>query len=154
MELANPFADNVAFYSVLLPMPPSVNHLYATVRGRRVLSKEGRNYKSAIGLSISVDMSRKRLTIPSKTAQIGIAALFTFDNNRRTDLDNRLKALLDCLTGLVYPDDSQVAAILTTKRIDKTAVASVIMRVYVVNAKPTPSGATLPLAQPSSIPTP
>jgi len=35
-----------------LPLPPSVNHLYATVRGRRVLSAEGRAYKRDVHLYI------------------------------------------------------------------------------------------------------
>ena len=32
-----------------LPVPPSVNHQYATVNGRRLLSVTGRSYKAQVG---------------------------------------------------------------------------------------------------------
>ena len=35
-----------------LPLPPSVNHLYATVNGRRVLSRAGRNYKALVAEAV------------------------------------------------------------------------------------------------------
>jgi len=34
--------------SVTLPVPPSINHQYATVNGRRVLSAMGRGYKAQV----------------------------------------------------------------------------------------------------------
>jgi crossover junction endodeoxyribonuclease RusA len=32
--------------ALVLPLPPSINHQYATVNGRRVLSRAGRDYKA------------------------------------------------------------------------------------------------------------
>ncbi|MDH4187838.1 MAG: hypothetical protein OEV08_12665, partial [Nitrospira sp.] len=35
--------------ALTLPVPPSVNHQYATVNGRRLLSSAGRTYKAHVG---------------------------------------------------------------------------------------------------------
>jgi Holliday junction resolvase RusA-like endonuclease len=89
-----------------------VNHLYATFRGRRILSREGRAYKAKVGLLI-------------KTAQVG-----TFDGpvsvgvklyrpRKAGDLDGFLKSLLDSMTGLIYADDSQIVRLFAERFDDK-----------------------------------
>ncbi|HKP00750.1 MAG TPA: hypothetical protein VJU02_03865, partial [Nitrospiraceae bacterium] len=35
--------------ALTLPVPPSVNHQYATVNGRRLISSAGRAYKAQVG---------------------------------------------------------------------------------------------------------
>ena len=35
-----------------LPLPPSINQQYATVKGRRVLSRASRKYKKEVGQAI------------------------------------------------------------------------------------------------------
>ncbi len=95
-----------------LPMPPSVNSLFATVGRRRVLSKRGREYVKAVGdavrehaPSVSFGASRLRLSMTLYPA-----------NRRRADLDNRVKALADslCKAGL-FDDDSQVDFLQVTR---------------------------------------
>lgn len=95
-----------------LPYPPSVNNLYATFRNRRIVSREGRAFKDraavvarAAGLelldgeiSVSVDVFRPR---------------------KAGDLDGRLKAILDCLTGVAWHDDKQVTHIVARRFDDK-----------------------------------
>jgi crossover junction endodeoxyribonuclease RusA len=87
--------------SFTLPYPPSVNNLYATVRGRRVLSAKGRAYKATVESIVGRNMIE---------GEVAVAVAF-YRPARRGDLDNTLKALLDALTGLAYHDDSQVAQI-------------------------------------------
>src|SRR5688572_7793184 len=41
-----------------LPVPPSVNHQYATVHGRRLLSAKGRAYKTLVGQQILVALAQ------------------------------------------------------------------------------------------------
>src|SRR6478672_7924160 len=41
-----PEQQSIAF---TLPVPPSINHQYATVNGRRLLSSSGRAYKAQVG---------------------------------------------------------------------------------------------------------
>ncbi|MGZ8422941.1 MAG: hypothetical protein ACXW34_08705, partial [Nitrospira sp.] len=50
----------VAYDSIelTLPVPPSVNHQYATVKGRRLLSAKGRAYKDLVGQQILVALAQ------------------------------------------------------------------------------------------------
>src|SRR4030095_13345965 len=44
-------ADPV-FLTLTLPLPPSINHQYATVQGRRLLSSAGRRFKTQGGQTL------------------------------------------------------------------------------------------------------
>lgn len=84
-----------------LPLPPSVNRMYRAVRGKVLLSQEGRAYKDACALAavaqLGVDPMEGRLILRAD-----------FHMNDRGDLDNRFKALLDALQGSAYYNDSQL----------------------------------------------
>lgn len=88
----------------------SVNKMY---RGRRFLSKEGKDTKTAIAWEIA-----SKGKFEPKTTPVAINIVFYVKNNR-ADLDNMLKALLDCLTGIVYTDDSLITELHIFKEIDK-----------------------------------
>ena len=45
------------------------------------------------------------------TGAVGLTFKWYINHNRRSDLDNRLKVLLDSLTGIAYEDDKQVVEI-------------------------------------------
>jgi crossover junction endodeoxyribonuclease RusA len=84
-----------------LPWPPSVNHYWRTWKGRTLLSKEGRAYKTAAAL-----VAKSSGLKPSEKL---VAVWLTFYRPRRIgDLDNRLKPVLDSLNGTAWVDDSQV----------------------------------------------
>jgi len=84
---------------LVLSIPPSVNGYYATVNGKRVLSKTGRAYKQIVSY----------LKVKQLSGSIGIEVILKAKDNRRRDLDNILKCLLDSLGGAgLYDDDSQV----------------------------------------------
>lgn len=93
-----------------LPYPPSLNHLYSTVRGRRVLSREGRQYKDSVAIR-----ARACRVMPG-TLKVNVDV---YRPRRAGDLDNTLKALLDSLTGLVWLDDSQIGEIHARRFEDK-----------------------------------
>lgn len=87
-----------------IPFPPSVNTYYSTVRGRRVLTKKGRLYKEWVTQSILCQEK-----ISTLTGRIALYASLHPPDNRRRDIDNFLKSLLDALGQAgVYDDDSQI----------------------------------------------
>jgi crossover junction endodeoxyribonuclease RusA len=96
-----------------LPYPPATNHLYATFRGRRILSREGRAYKADVVAEVAKSQRPTLLGEVAVTVRI-------YRPRRSGDLDGRLKALLDGLTGAgVWRDDSQVVEIHATRHDDK-----------------------------------
>lgn len=87
--------------SVTLPYPPALNHLYATVHGRRVLSLKGRDYKRKAALIAWLAGIR-----PIKGDVI--VKIDFYRPRRAGDLDNMQKCLLDSMTGHAWFDDSQI----------------------------------------------
>lgn len=90
--------------TVTLPYPPSTNNLYANVRGRRVLSREGRAYKHAAAT----------LALAAGLRPVDCLVSVTIDLYRpakRGDIDNSLKSVFDSLTGVAWIDDSQVCEV-------------------------------------------
>lgn len=51
--------------------------------------------------------------------QVEVEAMVYFPDNRRRDIDNVLKGLLDGMNGVVYEDDSQVQRIIISKQVDR-----------------------------------
>lgn len=87
---------------------PSVNSMY---RGRRFLTKDGKEAKQAIQWEIKSQHSGEPTLEP-----VELNIIFYVKNNR-ADIDNMLKAAIDCLTGLVYKDDSQIVALHVFKEV-------------------------------------
>ena len=89
--------------SFRMDYPPSVNRYWRMVNGRMLISKDGRLYRSAaMGLTDEVF-----------TGPVQVSLEFTYPDNRRRDLDNVLKAVLDAIGHAgIYADDSQVRRIL------------------------------------------
>lgn len=92
---------------ITLPMPPSVNHAYATVKGRRVLSRDGRTYKRGVGLVVAVAAIDAGFSVPAD-ARLGLTLALHFENNRRQDVSNRVKILEDVLSEALNFDDCAV----------------------------------------------
>lgn len=94
-----------------LPWPPSVNHYYRHVGPRVLISRDGRKYRETI-----VSLLGDQKIEPFEDA-VDLAVDAYPPDNRRRDLDNLLKCLLDSFTfGGLYRDDSQIKKITITKR--------------------------------------
>jgi crossover junction endodeoxyribonuclease RusA len=88
-----------------LPVPPSANDYWKIWRGRAVVSAEARSYKQGVKLRALTEGLRKPLSGPV------VASVAVYRKQRRGDLDNFLKVLLDALKGIAFEDDSQVSEI-------------------------------------------
>ena len=93
-----------------LPWPPSVNHYYRHVGPRVLISKEGRNYRDVVSARI------RSANIQRFDGAVELNIQLYPPDNRRRDVDNVLKCVLDTLTvaGL-YNDDSQVKKLIIEK---------------------------------------
>ncbi len=89
---------------LILPYPPSVNNLYATFRGRRIVSAKGRRFKADIAVLARQQGARLLNGNLSVTFRV-------FRPKRIGDLDNRLKISQDALKGICFDDDKQIVEI-------------------------------------------
>ena len=105
-----------------LPLPPSINQQYATVQGRRVLSKASRAYKKEVRQAVR--RLRAAGTIPDalvRALRQGWMALFIdfyFETPQRRDLDGGLKITQDAICGALGVNDNRVVDVHLVKRID------------------------------------
>lgn len=98
--------------SFILPYPPSVNKMYCQSHGRRVLIREGRDYKS--NAASIARAAGARPIVGDVCVNIDI-----YRKRKAGDLDNTLKILLDSLKGVAWKDDSQVKRIVAERFEDK-----------------------------------
>jgi Holliday junction resolvase RusA-like endonuclease len=86
---------------VLSRIPPTLNNLFPTVGRRRIRSKEYAEWAEASAWEVRSQRPRKFLD--------DVELLIEMRRPRaNSDVDNRIKAPKDLLTGLVYADDRQV----------------------------------------------
>ena len=107
-------------------LPPSVNQMYRTGRGSvRYKKAEVSEWQDAVA-----SMMRQAWNNPRPyTEEVEVHVLFTVGNHRRWDVDNRLKALLDCLAhGGVIKDDSQISGILALRKAGETSSTKIEVR--------------------------
>jgi crossover junction endodeoxyribonuclease RusA len=105
-----------------LPLPPSINQQYATVNGRRVLSKASRDYKKDVRKAIR--RLRAQGTIPDafvaelRDGFLGLFIDFYFETPNRRDLDGGLKITQDAICDSLEINDNRVVDVHLVKRID------------------------------------
>lgn len=110
-DAACPFPGRVI--RITLPYPPSVNNCYASVRNRKILTKEGRLYKrNAASIAL-------RAGIRPIDGPIAIS-IYIYRPRKAGDLDNFFKIPIDSLKGIAFEDDSQIVE-LCAKRFDDKA---------------------------------
>lgn len=107
---------------LILPLPPSVNHQYATVKGRRVLSWEARTYKKRMieGLrkaSLKAGLFSQQ-TGAWREGYLCLSFDFYFRTPRRRDLDGGLKIAQDVICQAFRINDNRVVQACLSKRID------------------------------------
>ncbi len=109
---------------LILPLPPSVNHQYATVDGKRVLSWEAKRYKKKTIERLKRLVVRgwlpKELLEALRRAYLSLSFDFYFKTSLRRDLDGGLKIAQDVLCQAFAINDNRVVQALLNKRIDPT----------------------------------
>ena len=86
-------------------LPPTVNHMYIGARSRRFRSKECKDYQEYVINKIVPLRAREW----PYSGCMALTVVFTASNKRRWDIDNRVKALQDCLSAAgIIKDDSQI----------------------------------------------
>src|SRR5262252_9382233 len=106
---------------LVLPLPPSINHQYATVQGRRVLSRSGREFKRLVVEEVEdwldkypqVDMAR------FQHHYLALTITFYFRSTLRRDLDENLKIAQDTLCETLGINDNLVIEIHLSKQVDR-----------------------------------
>lgn len=97
---------------LVLPYPPSLNHLYATYRGNRILSERGKGFKKDV-LALCLQGRLKPL-------DGDVRVTFTaYRPKKQGDLDNVIKIIQDSLKGSAWHDDKQVVEIHAYRKDDK-----------------------------------
>jgi Holliday junction resolvase RusA-like endonuclease len=82
-------------------------------RGRRFLTPDAKATKEAIAWEVATQYKQELMTMDIKLN------IRFYVKNTRIDIDNYLKGLLDCLTGLIWTDDRFITEIHVYKIIDK-----------------------------------
>ena len=100
-DMQEKFANGV---TLTLPWPPSVNKYWRTFQGRMIISAEGRSYRKAVADQVLIQRGAKHYI-----GKLCVVIEAFRPDNRRRDLDNLLKAVLDgCTHAGVWEDDSNI----------------------------------------------
>lgn len=119
------WASTVTAESLLItmPIPPSVNHQYATVNGRRLLSSAGRAYKLHVGQQVWIVLvesgCRTALLECLHSNPLALSIRFFFTSALRRDVDGGLKIAQDALCEGLGLNDNRIVETHLYKDIDK-----------------------------------
>ena len=103
-----------ALVQITLPIPPSVNGMYAAAgRGQRRLTPKARDWKAAAAITVRAAHTHPR----PFTGAVAVEITITRADKRRSDIDNPCKCLLDALEdGGLLKDDAQIVELHVFKR--------------------------------------
>ena len=106
--------------TLIAPVPPSLNNAYTNGRGhgRRVLTKEGRDYKATIAqllLCRAQPAGGFELAINQSKPRIGMHIKLWFATRQRRDISNCVKLLEDALSESLGFDDCAVDCMLVER---------------------------------------
>lgn len=93
-------------------IPPTVNHLYRNYRNRRYKTVAGRKYQK----QVTEILSRKWEARPPCEEPLELRITFITNDRRKWDVDNRVKALQDCLSMAGIIKDDNLVEILHVER--------------------------------------
>jgi len=106
-----------------LPVPPSVNHQYATVNGRRVISSAGRAYKAQVEqlvwLKLAQSTHRAALFARLQSEWLALSIRFYFTSALRRDVDGGLKITQDAICEGLGINDNRIVETHLYKHVDR-----------------------------------
>jgi crossover junction endodeoxyribonuclease RusA len=109
--------------ALVLPLPPSINHQYATVHGRRVLSRAGRDFKLLVADTVENWLAQHEdaaaVVAVFQRHYLSLTIIFYFATALRRDLDGGLKIAQDALCEALGTNDNLVVEICLSKRVDR-----------------------------------
>jgi crossover junction endodeoxyribonuclease RusA len=109
--------------ALTLPIPPSINHQYATVNGRRLLSSTGRSYKAQVGqlvwLTLTAVPHRTALLSHLQSKALALSIRFFFTSALRRDVDGGLKIAQDALCEGLGLNDNRIVETHLYKHVDR-----------------------------------
>lgn len=109
--------------SMILPVPPSINHQYATVNGRRLLSSAGRAYKALVSrhiwIALAQSPARASLMKRLQSTPLALSIHFYFTTPLRRDVDGGLKITQDAVCEGLGINDNRIVETHLYKRMDK-----------------------------------
>ena len=109
--------------TVTLPVPPSINHQYAAVNGRRLLSSAGRAYKTYVGrhvwLALAQSPAGPSLRDRLQSGPLALTIRFLFASALRRDLDGGLKIAQDAVCEGLGLNDNRIIETHLYKQVDK-----------------------------------
>ena len=120
----------LARIDLVLPLPPSINQQYATVNGRRVLSRNSRLYKQHVAEEVTqwlaLQPDSETLARLFQDHYLSLRITFYFTTALRRDLDGGLKIAQDALCEALGVNDNQVIEIHLRKGVDRNCPRSEI----------------------------
>lgn len=105
-------------------LPPTVNHTYRTGKNFHYKIKEVREWQEKITLLMRHAKRNKEVyKLP-----VALKIICSSNNRRRWDIDNRIKALQDCLAPAgIIKDDSQVWRIEIERRVTEETTTEIML---------------------------
>jgi crossover junction endodeoxyribonuclease RusA len=100
---------------VVIPLPPTVNHMYRHQNNRKFKTEAYRAWEREAGRAL---LPYKRYFREMYRPPYGYVARFYFPDNKRRDADNRLKALQDMASSVLGFDDKEIIYGQFHKRMD------------------------------------
>ena len=106
-------------------LPPTVNHLYRNFRHWRYKTASGRKYQEEVSRLLHETWKNQ----PPYEEPVELRITFTVNSRRKWDIDNRVKALQDCLSmSGVLKDDRQVEILHVERQYGKKQVTYIEVR--------------------------
>jgi crossover junction endodeoxyribonuclease RusA len=103
-QLKDVISKNENAITLTLPWPPSVNKYWRTFQGRMIISADGRAYRRAVADQVLIQRGAK-----DYAGKLCVVIEAFRPDNRRRDLDNLFKAVLDgCTHAGVWEDDCNI----------------------------------------------
>ena len=88
-----------------LPIPPSINHCYFYIKGKRIPNKTAKDYMELVKQTALKTMQKNEIAMFPDKKKIIIEMTYHFPDKRIRDTHNTFKILLDALEGVVYKND-------------------------------------------------